>query len=194
MSRSVLVTAPSTEPITTATAKTHLRVDHSEEDTYIDTLITVARRYAEMANRRRFITQTWDLFRDGWDEPIALPKNPVQSITSITYYGTDSTAYTAGTDLYALDTTSQPARIWLEHNQTWPSGITLRGYNPIRVRYVAGFGDAASDVPEHLTQAMLLLIGHWYENREDVVLEQGLSAIRVPNAARALLMIDRFWQ
>jgi uncharacterized phiE125 gp8 family phage protein len=38
----------------------------------------------------------------------------------------------------------------------------------VTVRFVAGYGANPGDVPEPLRQAMLLLIGHYYENREAV--------------------------
>ena len=46
---------PATEPITLVEAKAHLRVDFSDEDTYIDTLIVAARRYCEAYCNRVFI-------------------------------------------------------------------------------------------------------------------------------------------
>jgi uncharacterized phiE125 gp8 family phage protein len=35
----------------------------------------------------------------------------------------------------------------------------------IELDVVCGYGDAASDVPEPLRQAIRLLVAHWYENR-----------------------------
>jgi uncharacterized phiE125 gp8 family phage protein len=37
--------------------------------------------------------------------------------------------------------------------------------NAVKVRYVAGWANAAA-VPQGIKQWMLLNIGHWYENRE----------------------------
>ena len=50
---------PSSEPITTADAKTHLRVSGSDDDSYIDILIEIARRQLENDSRTAIITQTW---------------------------------------------------------------------------------------------------------------------------------------
>lgn len=44
-----------TEPITLAEAKNHLRVMCDDEDTYIETLITAARQYAENYQNRVYV-------------------------------------------------------------------------------------------------------------------------------------------
>src|SRR5210317_847009 len=91
---------PASEPITTAEAKTHLRVDFSDDDTYIDTLIASARKYCEQYTNRVFITQTWRQNEDNWSNPIKLKVNPIVSLTSLKYYDTNETQQTL-TDLPA---------------------------------------------------------------------------------------------
>jgi uncharacterized phiE125 gp8 family phage protein len=50
---------------------------------------------------------------------------------------------------------------------------------------VAGYGDDAEDVPQAIRQAMMLMIGHWYENREDTL---GVGNIqRIPQGSEYLL-------
>jgi len=53
----------------------------------------------------------------------------------------------------------------------------------IRVEYRAGYGDAAVNVPQAMRQAMLLLIGHWYRQRETAAT---VSQAEVPYAVKAL--------
>ena len=55
----------------------------------------------------------------------------------------------------------------------------------IEIQFTAGFGAAATDVPAPLRQAILLLVAHWYENREPVV--AGIAATRFPDAVIGLL-------
>lgn len=38
--------------------------------------------------------------------------------------------------------------------------------NELRVRYVAGYGDDPNEVPAAIRQAIMMLVGHMYENRE----------------------------
>ena len=49
-------TGPAVEPLTVAEAKLHLRVDISDDDTYIGTLITAAREWVENYLDRTLIT------------------------------------------------------------------------------------------------------------------------------------------
>ena len=56
---SVLVTAPTEEPVSLAEAKLHLRVDYTNDDVLIGALITAARQHAENDTRRALVTQTW---------------------------------------------------------------------------------------------------------------------------------------
>lgn len=185
-----LITAPATEPITIDEAKLHLRVDHDSEDTIIDRLITVARRHVELYQRRALITQTWQIWLDEWPQDGAkrLPRPPLQSVTSAKYYGTDDTEYTF--DEYSVDTDSEPGRVYLNYGESWPS-TTLRPAHAIVIEYVAGYGDA-DDVPRNVVQAMLLLIGHLYENRE-AIMTTGMNAVSVPMTVDALLSMDRIF-
>lgn len=182
----VLNTAPAEEPLTTDEAKNQTRVTGSAEDTLIDSFIVAARQQAEHVTRRAFITQTWAYSLDAWPDGdvIYVPKPPLQSISSVKYYGTDDTEYTLSTDDYQVDTDSEPGRIALVYGASWPS-TTLRTVNGIVVTFDAGYGDAASDVPDGIIQAMRLMIGHWYTNREAVVV--GATANEVPLAAEMLL-------
>lgn len=163
-----LVTGPSTEPISTAEAKEHLRVDVGDEDEYIDALVVVARQHVERITNRSLITQTWNLMLDSFPRGDALrvPRPPLQSVSYITYRDTDGDESTFAAENYIVDTDKTPGEIVLAHGETWPSAA-LYPTSPITVQFVAGYGDAA-DVPERLVHAMKLLVGHWYEHREQV--------------------------
>ncbi len=183
----VLVTPPAVEPISTADAKAHLRVDITADDAYIDTLVKVARRQAERITRHALITQTWDLLLDAFpaDDVLEIPLPPLQSVTYVQYTDDDGNTSTFDSSNYIVDTESVPGRISLKSGYTWPS-TTLQAIAGVRVRFVAGFGDAASDVPEDIIHAMKLMVGHWYENRENVAM--GTVPREMPQAAEWLLI------
>lgn len=165
----VLATAPASEPITLAEGKLHLRVDHTADDSLITALITVARERVEDITRRALISQTWDLKLDAWPvlSELRIPLPPLLSVTSVKYLDKDGIESTMPSTDYIVDTASEPGRIVLAWAKSWPETTTLYPVNPITVRFVAGYGAAGSDVPQAIRQAMLLMIGEWYENREN---------------------------
>ena len=174
-----IVTEPTAEPITTAEAKAHLRVDIADDDTLIAALVKAARRWCEEATNRAFVTQTWDLRLDhfpGWGSwrgpyadlasvEILVPISPLASVTSITYVDTDGTSQTLATAKYTVDSASEPARIVPAYGESWPD--TRDVPNAVTVRFVAGYG-AATAVPERIKAAIKLMVASLYENREPV--------------------------
>lgn len=182
-----LITAPAAEPVSASEAKAHMRVDTSADDTYIGTLITVARQNVEAHLRRALISQTWELVLDGFPAGmVRLPKPPLASVTSIKYTDVDGVEATFSSAKYLVDTDSEPGRVVLKTGQTWPA-VTLQEASAVRVRYVAGYGAAGSAVPQAIRQAILLVIGSLYENREDVLVAQGVSIGTLPFGVEALL-------
>lgn len=186
-----ITTAPATEPVTETEAKLHCRVDHSTEDAIFTRLIEVARIQCENISGRAFVTRTYTAMLDRWPGScFELPYPPLASISSIKYYDdAGSAAATFNSANYYVDTNSEPGRVALISGADWPS-TTLRDINGVEIIYTAGYGNAAA-VPDQYKQAMLLLIGHLYENRESVVVQQGVSMAQVPQAVEWLLMTDR---
>ena len=76
----ICTSQPSTEPITLAQAKAHLRQDGTDDDALITNLIIAARTHAETVCRRAFVTQTWKLVLD-------LFPTPAMNISSANWYG-----------------------------------------------------------------------------------------------------------
>ena len=161
-----LTTAPSTEPISLSEAKAHMRVDFNNDDTYIENLIVAAREFCETMQNRAYITQTWELALDAFINNIELPNPPLQSVISMKYYDTSENEITLNSDDYFVDTYSEKGTISLKHGKYWPS-TQLRPLNGVIIRYIAGYGNAAT-VPIKIKQAILMLVAHWYENREPV--------------------------
>jgi len=159
----------------------------SVEDTLLSRLITAAREYCESFQNRAFITQTWYLWLDAWPVEIKVPLPPLLSVTSIKYYDTTNAEATMTASDYYADTNSTPGRVVLAWGKTWP-GTTLRPANGICVEFVCGYGATSASVPAAVRQAMLLLIGHLYENRE-AVSEKPLT--QVPMAVESLLWTER---
>lgn len=185
-----IIEAPDEEPVATAEAKLHLRVDHTADDALIEQLVTAARQRVENVTWRSLVTQTLELTLDAWPRcgHIDVPRPPLQSVTSITYTDAAGTETVWPSALYQVVTQGTPARIVPAYGESWPTAASgsLRAANGIAVRYVAGYGDAAA-VPALLKAAILLLVGHWYENREAVIVGAGLTATPLPMAVESIL-------
>ena len=178
------VTAPAEEPVALESAKRHLGVDLTADDDMIGRLVAAARLQAESYLGRALITQVWDLHLDRFPVwTIDLPRPPLQSIESVSYVDADGATRTLPAERYQVDTASAPGRITPAYGQTWPA--TRAVANAVTVRFKAGYGDGATDVPEDIRQALLLLVGSFYEHREDLV--AGPAPTALPRGAMALL-------
>ncbi|KKM90814.1 hypothetical protein LCGC14_1234860 [marine sediment metagenome] len=182
-----LVTGPDAEPLDlNKRVKPHLRLETTDtgQDDYLRFLIGAARRWAEHRTRRAFITQTWKLQYDAFPSVILVPFPPYQSTTSLKYIKSDDgvlTSLVEDTD-FTVDGDSIPARVYPAFEEIWPDTRGVR--NAVELQYKCGYGDAATDVPDDISMAMLFVIAHWHENREEVA--TGPRA-RVPLAASSLL-------
>jgi uncharacterized phiE125 gp8 family phage protein len=176
-------TPPAEEPITIAEARLHLRVTHNEEDVLILALIAAAREHAEAHTRRRFITQEWDWVMDAFPSTtVELPGAPLQSITSVSYLDGAGGTQVLAVGAYQVDIKTDPGRIAPANGTTWPTTPT-ETLNAVTIRFVCGYGKIAA-VPKTIKQAMLLMIGHWWEHREEV---SDFELFPVPYAVDALL-------
>jgi len=157
--------------------------DLTEDEKILD-MITAAREYCENYTGRALATQTIEAFADGFGalSYIELPKAPLQSVTSVKYKDSAGaeTTLTVNTD-YIVDTDSDIGRIVLPYGTSWPT-FSPYPLNPVRIRYIAGYY-ASNPAPRSIKQAVLLLIGHWYVNREAV----GNVGGQIEFAVKALL-------
>lgn len=163
-----LQTAPVSEPVTVAEAKSQLRVDINDDDTLIAGLITAAREEFENGADKTLFTTTYRLILDAWPQSwiIPLSRPPLVSVASVVYTDDDDNVYTLPSTDYIVDTNAWPGRIALRDGVNWPS-VTLRESGAIVITYTAGYASTAN-IPQRYKQAILLLVGHWYENREAV--------------------------
>ncbi|KKL72573.1 hypothetical protein LCGC14_2083560 [marine sediment metagenome] len=133
-----VTTQPSHEPVTLLEAKLYLRVTHSSEDAVIENLIRMARQEGETYHNhwwlRRTVTAKIDRFPA---KEIRLPGPRLIGIDSITYVDVAGVTQTLATSVYDVDTSSEPGKITLAYNQTWP---TIRGdHHGITIVYKAGY-------------------------------------------------------
>lgn len=143
---------------------------NSTGDGEIQRLIRLARQKVETDTGLCLITQTLErrtrdlCLRDG---VMVIKRRPMQSLTSISYVSSGTTQ-TMAAEAYevALGGTGNYPRVGITSSGSWPS--VDAGLDKVAVRAVYGFGDNPADVPEELRHAMMLLAGHYYNNREAV--------------------------
>lgn len=185
-------TEPTSEPVSLTEAKAHCVVQISDDDAYITALVTAARVHIEKMCNRALVTRTIDAY---WDRfpcecHLELPLGQLGTLTVfewITSTGVTNTWTVSGGDLLDasstvkahIDSVREPAIIKLAaYSPGWPSD-SLKTSNPIHARFTCGYGNAAA-VPQPLRHAIMMLVAHWYENREAVTLGNTASSVSTP--------------
>jgi uncharacterized phiE125 gp8 family phage protein len=181
----VLVVGPSGSVISLDEVKEHLRADDStHENDLITSLVSAVVQNLDGWNgalRRALLTQTWaESFRYLSGTRVPLRLAPVIGITSITYYDSDGNQQTLSSSAYRLQKAGGEAYVELDSDASWPS-VDARD-DAITITYSCGYGLAAA-VPAPIKQAILLMVGDLYANREGVVLQ----SLRANRAVEALL-------
>lgn len=189
MSISTRVTAPTADLLDLAEVKAHLRaVEFTDDDALIEGLVATATGHLDAEPGilgRALITQTWALTMASPPAGtcLVLPIPAVQEVSAIKYFDADDAEQTFAADQYRLIPRADDALVELVPDASWPD-VGPRS-DAFRVEYVTGYGDVASDVPQPIRQAALLLVAHWYDNRE-ATRERSFSAL--PMGVRSLLM------
>lgn len=180
---------PTTYPLTLSEAKDHLKVDHTDEDAYIQALIkAITARVEGYLGRPLINTQfQWRLDRFPADYNLLyFPQPPLVSVDSVNYLASsDGSSTDWGSTYYNVDTVSQPGRLEPAYQESWPSNVRVQN-NTVTIKFTAGYGTASTDVPEDIRLGMKLLLGHVYENRQDVVVGTGFS-LELPKGSEFFL-------
>lgn len=175
----VRTSAPAATPVSLTEAKMHLRVDHSTEDALITMLIEAAVTYLDGYSGvlgRAMVTQTWRQDFDAFGHCLRLPLLAA-SIVSVKWLDADGDEHTIEADDYSLITDALGSYVQFVAGFAFPSDVAL-----VQVTFTAGYGNASA-VPAALKAAILLLVGHWYQNREAV----GEATQEPPLAVSALI-------
>lgn len=184
MLRPVLVTPPATMPVSLAEAKAHCRVDHSDDDALITSMIVAATTYLDGWTGilgRALVTQTWRQDFGSFRGCLRLPVGPVASIDSVKHFDADNSEQTVDPDVFVLWTDARGSYVDLASGMAWPQAYDRP--DAVRITYVAG--DDAAAVPAPIKAAILLHVAHLYLNREAVVVGETPSV--QPMAAAALV-------
>jgi len=180
-----LISPPAALPVTLAAAKAHLRVETDDDDEYIGDLIAAATAQVEAETGKALIAQTWRVYLDDWPDcaSLTLPVAPVRSVEELRVFDADGEPQTV--EGWTLDAVSDPPRLLLGQRP-----LVGQPLNGIEIDVEAGFGEAATDVPDTLRRAILVLVAHWYELR-GAAADAALVAAVPPGFARLIAPFRR---
>ena len=176
---------PTVEPVTLDEVKAHVRVIDAEEDAYLTGLIAVARRAIEDRTGRTLLDTVFTQSVRDWQTCIELMRGNARTVESVKYdddAGEEQTVDPAECGLYPYGGGSAGVVFFDEF--TAPDLLDRPYIDRIRIAFKAGYGDAATAVPEPLKQAVLYLVAHYYDNRAPVAI--GTITSGVPFTVEAL--------
>lgn len=182
----VRVAPPTTPLVSLRELREHCLPLSDDDDAYLIRLAEAARGLLEVKTARTLVPTTWrqtfERFPCGPREPLELDAPPLVGVTQIGYVDRAGAAQTLVAADLIVDAASEPGRV--KPVASWPPADPT---TPIAVTYTAGY--AAGAAPEEAKQAALLLVGHWYRNREAVA-PTALAAL--PMAVDALVAALRW--
>jgi uncharacterized phiE125 gp8 family phage protein len=181
---SLLLTAPTVEPLSLVEAKGFLRIEHNDDDALIMALMSASRIHIETETRRALITQSWRIVLDAWpaNGRLSVRPAPLRALTAVRVYDFNGNAHVLDLQAFVLNFGASELAF-----MPWVLMQPTRIAGGIELDVSLGYGDTALDVPEPLRQAMRLLIAHWYENRGLVAPGFRISNATLPATVAALL-------
>jgi hypothetical protein len=190
-----LITPPTILPVTVSEAKFHERIHLNEasNDAEILAMLQACTQIAEEYTRRAFITQTWEYQTTQITPMISIPRPRLQSVAdTVTYTNIDNETIPVPASTYFVDKVFEPGRLifkngyipfslgryWGWWGYPWVEGNFFNGF--ITLRFTAGYGDNASDVPALIKQGILQIFGAMYQNRESQGIPCGAKQLLDP--------------
>jgi uncharacterized phiE125 gp8 family phage protein len=160
-----LKTAPAQRVVSLNALKDFLRIDTSDDDNLLTSLLKAAEQRLEKESELKFVNQTWEIYFDSfplrmkneawWDGvregaitqlydrtkgEINLPFGPISSFTSLSYFPEDGSEETYPASNYVVDDIGYRGRIRLKTGSIWPA-VVLRPLNAVKIEAVFGFGN-----------------------------------------------------
>jgi hypothetical protein len=208
-------TPPAAQPVTLAQAKSHLRITWTNDDAYVTTLIAASSQYCQVLAKRTFVNTGYTMVDDAFPFTmgssnrqirqfygqfqggqgavypgvlalnsgiITFPRAPVVSVQSVVYLDANGVTQTWSPSNYVV-TPGAPGRMSPTFGTIWP--VTLPVIGAVSIQFTAGYGPDGTTVVESDQQAVLMYLGHLWENREAV----GVAMSECPMGVVALLGI-----
>ena len=179
--------APTELPVSLAEAKAQLQIDSSvsDWDDLLTGMLNAAVAYVDGWSGvlgRCLVTQTWEARFECFEAEFDLPFPDVSAVV-VKYYDTSDTLQTYSSSNYQLVQESCGSEVSVYLTSTWPA-TSLNREDVVVITMTVGYG-AATAVPAAIKQAILMIVGHWFANRETV--NVGNITTELPFSAAAML-------
>lgn len=150
-------TAPAAEPVSVSTAMEVLRIDGTESDAIIGSLITAARTFAEETTGISIAEKVYEMAYDMYPPNIIkLPYPELIALNAVTVTDRNGTTTSMATASWVVDTFG--SALVKKESASYPT-ITLQEANGFIIEYTAGY----KSVPEDIKQAILLYVKAQFE-------------------------------
>jgi len=187
-----MISSSTGDPIPLEDLKLHLRLEfgYTDEDEYLMNLQRAAVAEVEDMTNYKIGKQVWKVTYDAWssDAHMDIPIGPLTSMPSsgITYKLSTGNSTQFGSTIWNYSTQEHMPRVTLDYGESWPSD-TLHPNDPISFEVKVG----TTSLPPRLKQAVMMLVSHWYENREPYIVGQTVMAVQ--DAVTKLVNNYRIW-
>lgn len=179
-----IISPPISKPVTLVQIKRHLRLDHDQDDEYLDELTEAATTHVEATTGQFLISRVVRQYIETIpaSRSVQMEACPVRSIQELRGYDLDGNSNIILSENYRLDNRIEPSALILNTN------INFNAFcNGIEIDMEVGHGETGIDIPSNITRAILVLIAHWYEFRgtlpagdETGLIPDGLEALLAP--------------
>lgn len=175
------------DAVTVRDVRDHLYISDDTFDGRLQGMIRAATDYCQRMTKRQFMPASYRLTLDRFPvDRLELPKAPLRSITTVGYTDTEGSSATVSSTVYTVVASDHiPGFVQPAFGEIWPS--TRQEPNAVSVTFAAGYPGRAK-IPGTIKQAMLLIVGHWYENRETVLV--GSISKELEHTTMALLGVN----
>lgn len=183
----VFVVTPPAPVVTVEEARTHLKVEHNDEDTLITDMIAAATGHIDGPDGwlgRALGVQTLEARCEVFRDAMPLPYPPIVDIVSVKHLDAEGVERT----VLASDYEVRGSLIGLAFGRRWPSV----GCHPeaVSVRYRAGY----AAVPAPIKAAILMMVDDLFRNRGEAVVGTIAAQVSMTPTVANLLSPFQVWR
>jgi uncharacterized phiE125 gp8 family phage protein len=143
--------------------KSFARIDNNAENASIQSILAATFQACEKYLGRMLISRRMYYGINAIERETELPYPPLQTVESISIRQEDGTLEAIDTAEYFVITERIPGSIVFKQDYSLP--VALVDVEPFVIKYTAGYGDNACDIPDAIKHAILVWANDGYQNR-----------------------------